>query len=57
MAHTPIRGQLPFFCVVFELDMHSLRCAGDGNGDDHHRNSSAEQSQVCVPTIVLEWYI
>jgi len=42
MAHTPVRGQLPFFCVICELTMHSLRCAGDG--DDHHRTLSANQT-------------
>ena len=42
MAHTPIRGQLPFFCVIRKLEMHSLRCTGTGNDD--HRNLSANQA-------------
>jgi len=49
MAHTPVGGQLPFFCVIRELTVHSLRCAGDG--EDHHRNVSANQAELCAPTI------
>jgi len=48
MAHTPVGGQLPFFCVIRKLGMHSLRCAGDG--EDHHRNVSANQAELCAPT-------
>jgi len=42
MAHTPVGAQLPFFCVIGELTMHSLRCVGDG--DDHYRDLSANQT-------------
>jgi len=51
MAHSPVGRQLPFFCVIRKLGVHSLRCAGGGDGDDH-RNLSANglkyaSEQVC----------
>ena len=35
------RRTITVFCVICDSGVHSLRCAGDGNGDDHHRDLSA----------------